>query len=161
MDTGHLCVCDSKSRDHVWITCTEESSEEIDYHSFASVGCLSDIFLFLVHESNFDNQDKVYRLGRVLLFACHPQRLYYEPVGSALVQLQDSISLIATKIAQDGTPCINDYFRNKKWKNESDLWRQIEIKALSMAFRQTFDTLQFVAKTNSCRDHVLAVADQP
>jgi hypothetical protein len=124
-------------------------------------GALSDVFLFLVHKSNFGNQDKIYRSWRVLLFACHPQRLYYEPVGSALAQLQDSISLTATKIAQDGTPCTKDYFRNKEWKDGSDLCRQIEIKALSMAFRRTFDTLQFVAKANSCGDHVLAVADGP
>jgi hypothetical protein len=83
-------------------------------------GALSDVFLFLVHESNFGNQDKIYRFRRVLLFACHPQRLYYEPVGSALAQLQDSISLTATKIAQDGTPCTKDHYRNKKWKDGSD-----------------------------------------
>lgn len=124
-------------------------------------GALSHVFLFLVHESNFGNQDKSYRFRRVLLFACHPQRLYYEPIGSDLAQLQDSISLTATKIAQDGTPCTKDYFRNKKWRGGSDLWRQVEIKALGIAFHQTFDTLQYVERAKSCGDSVLAVADGP
>lgn len=119
-------------------------------------GALCDVFLFLVHESNFSNPDETYRFRRVVLFACHPQRLYYEPAGSDLARLQDSITSTATKIAKDGTPCIKDYFLKKKWRDGSDLWRQIEIKALGTTLEKTFDTLQYVDKTKGSKDNALA-----
>jgi hypothetical protein len=126
------------------------------YYSLTAMGCLGRRFLFLVHESNFSNQDETYRFRRVGLFACHPQRLYYEPAGSDLARLQDSITSTATKIAKDGTPYIKDYFLKKKWRDGSDLWRQIEIKALGTTLEKAFDTLQYVDKTNGSKDNALA-----
>ncbi|KAK5452775.1 hypothetical protein LTS15_006923 [Exophiala xenobiotica] len=114
-------------------------------------GALSDVFLFLVHESNFSNQDETYRYRRAILFACHPQRLFYEPVGSDIARLQDSITSTATEIAKDGTPCTKDYFLEKKWRDGSDLRRQIEIKALGTTLKGDFGNLQYADKEEKTR----------
>ena len=64
-------------------------------------------------------------------------------------------------IAQDKTPCTKDYFRDKKWKDGSELWQQIEIKALGMGLQRSFDTLQYADKAKGCGDDDLVVAGGP
>src|SRR5436305_9021364 len=54
---------------------------------------LEGVFLFLDHESNYENADTMFRLRRVLLFAVHPQRVFYEPRGSATLTREDKITL--------------------------------------------------------------------
>jgi hypothetical protein len=123
-------------------------------------GALSGIFLFLVEESNFRNEDKKYRFRRVLMFACHPQRLYYEKEGSALAQQQDTIALVATKIVRDGTPCIENYFRDKKWRDPFNMRRQMEIKARNAALEEGFDTLQWVEEVRDSENSTLVDPDE-
>lgn len=118
-------------------------------------GALSGIFLFLVEESNFRNEDPKYRFWRVLLFTCHPQRLYYEKEGSALAQQQDKIALVATKIVRDGTRCIENYFRDKKWRDPFNLQRQMNIKARNAALEAGFDTLQWVEEVQDSENYTL------
>ncbi|KEF53300.1 uncharacterized protein A1O9_10748 [Exophiala aquamarina CBS 119918] len=114
-------------------------------------GALSDVFLFRVHESNFRNQDGTYRYREAILFGCHPQRLFYETVGSDIARLQDSITATATKIAQDGTPCIKNYFLEKKCRHSSNIRQQLEIRALGPTLKGAFGTFQYVNKEGKNR----------
>ena len=56
-------------------------------------------FIALDHEKNYKNADERFRVRRVLVFATHPQRLFYEPVASELSKRQDVNTLIATRMA--------------------------------------------------------------
>jgi hypothetical protein len=56
-------------------------------------------FIALDHGKNYQNTDERFRMRRILDFAAHPQRLFYEPVGSELSKRQDVITLIATRMA--------------------------------------------------------------
>ena len=40
------------------------------------------ILLDLVYESNFNNAEKTFTYRKFMLFATHPQRMFYEPKGS-------------------------------------------------------------------------------
>jgi hypothetical protein len=77
---------------------------------------LEGVFLFLDYESNYENADTMFRLRRVLLFAVHPQRVFYEPRGSATLTRQDKITLAAVQMAGGGINCTPDYYANKRWQ---------------------------------------------
>ncbi|KAL9037621.1 MAG: hypothetical protein Q9180_003614 [Flavoplaca navasiana] len=52
-------------------------------------GRFSEILLVLVHGSNFNNAEKAFLYRKVMLFATHPQRMFYEPKGSSVAVRQD------------------------------------------------------------------------
>jgi hypothetical protein len=73
------------------------------------------MFLVLIHESNFDNKDEEYRFRNILMFATHPQRLFYEPKGSQVTLQQDMIFQVASLITDVGCDIDPEYYRLKKW----------------------------------------------
>ncbi len=74
---------------------------------------LEDYFIALDHEKNYKNGDERFRMRRVLVFAAHPQRLFYEPVESELSKRQDVITLIVTRMTATDFECQDQYFANK------------------------------------------------
>lgn len=78
-------------------------------------GWLKDVSLLLDHEVNYKNADPRFKLGRVLLFAVHPQRLFYEPRNSATTARQDQITPAAAQIVSGEINCVEGYYTNKIW----------------------------------------------
>ena len=73
-------------------------------------------FIALDYEKNYKNADESFRVRRVLVFAAHPQRLFYKPVGSELSKRQGVNTLIATRMAATDFECQDQYFANKLWR---------------------------------------------
>ena len=85
--------------------------------SFCAFGIGSKAYFFsLDHESNYENANTMFRLRRVLLFAVHPQRIFYEPRGSATLTRQDKITLAAVQMAGGVINCTPDYYASKRWQ---------------------------------------------
>lgn len=70
-------------------------------------------YIALDREKNYENEDGKFWIGRVRLFAAHPQLRFYQPVGSALAQRQDVITLIATQMMATGFECQDQHHANK------------------------------------------------
>ncbi|KAI9714534.1 MAG: hypothetical protein M1820_000495 [Bogoriella megaspora] len=79
-------------------------------------GQFTGINLVLAHESNYKNADPKYRFRRAILFASHPQHLFYQKLGSDVLRAQDKILLAATQMAASRS-IISDpmYFEQKKF----------------------------------------------
>lgn len=80
-------------------------------------GPYSGVFLVLLYESNFSNADKDFMFRRVLLFATHPQRLFYEPPGSTITVRQDLTFQVAACIT--GINFDPTYYQAKKWLSKT------------------------------------------
>ncbi len=76
------------------------------------------IFLVLVHENNFDNQDEAYKYRRVMLFATHPQHMFYEQRGSPVAIRQDLTFEVASLITSRKIEVDAQYYHSKKWYNK-------------------------------------------
>lgn len=72
-------------------------------------------FIVLDHEKNYRNADKHFIPRRILIFAAHPQHLFYKPRQDKILQKQDIITVMATRMAAAGVPYEGDYYANKKW----------------------------------------------
>lgn len=75
-----------------------------------------DHFIALDHEENYTNNDTSFTLRRILLFAAHPQRLFYEPLRSKTATEQDMVTIMATRMAGSELRCIDGYYANKYWR---------------------------------------------
>ncbi|KAF2219468.1 hypothetical protein BDZ85DRAFT_42447 [Elsinoe ampelina] len=80
-------------------------------------GCYQGVTLLLVHESNYGNALEDYAYRRIMLFATHPQRLFYEPRGSPVADMQAKI-LSATACMAGSIPLREGYFEDKLWIND-------------------------------------------
>ena len=78
-------------------------------------GPINEILLFLVHENNFNNADKAFLYRKVLLFATHPQRMFYESRGSSIAIRQDPTFEVASYIADLKIDVDIEYYQSKKW----------------------------------------------
>jgi hypothetical protein len=75
-------------------------------------GEYEDICIFLDCESNYSNAQQEHQYRRVIIFAIHPQRLFYSPEEEPA--RQDKFLTVATKIS--GVNSIERYYEDKKWK---------------------------------------------
>ena len=73
-------------------------------------------FIALDHEENYRNGDKRFSLRRLLVFAAHSQRLFYEPRQSKKTKEQDMVTIMATRMAAAELTCVDEYYANKKWR---------------------------------------------
>ncbi|KAL8718671.1 MAG: hypothetical protein Q9225_004224 [Loekoesia sp. 1 TL-2023] len=78
-------------------------------------GWLNGISLVLVYENNFDNQDEKYKYRRVILFATHPQHMFYEQRGSPVAIRQDLTFEVASLISSRKIKVDAQYYQSKKW----------------------------------------------
>ncbi|KAL8896174.1 MAG: hypothetical protein Q9192_003224, partial [Flavoplaca navasiana] len=78
-------------------------------------GRFSEILLVLVHESNFDNAEKAFLYRKVMLFATHPQRMFYEPKGSSVAIRQDLTFEAASYITDLKVSVDIEYYQSKRW----------------------------------------------
>lgn len=104
-------------------------------------GWLKDVFLFLDHEVNYNNADPRFKLRRVLLFAVHPQRLFYEPRNSATTARQDRITSAAAQMVGGEINCVEGYYANKIWQKRisKTLILAIERAAINGRHREEID----------------------
>ena len=99
-------------------------------------GWLEGVFLALAHESNYSNADPNHQFRRALLFATHPQRLFYEPLGSQISRRQDNIISAAVQMAGGHIPVVKDYFQKKIWRARMPtIAQKTEIKALGTSLK--------------------------
>ena len=73
------------------------------------------ILLFLAYESNYENANIRYNFRRAILFAAHPQRMFYTPRGAPEAIQQDRIVAAAIRMAGEDTPIIEDYHQNRRF----------------------------------------------
>ena len=73
------------------------------------------IFLVLIHESNFENADERYKYRRVIIFAAHPHRMFYEQIGSLVAVRQDQTFEDASLITDLKVEVDTEYYQLKKW----------------------------------------------
>lgn len=94
-------------------------------------GDFEGVVLILAHEKDYCNGDTQFRLRRVMLMACHPQHMFYQPKGSAVAIRQDKTMVAAALMVRNCVPLVKNYFAEKKWfPNIPSLLRNREIRAL-------------------------------
>ena len=76
---------------------------------------LDGIVLIAESESGFDNQVQGEVFRRVLLFARHPQRLFYEKEGSSILIDQDRITKAAVLMSNESITYQENYYRQRRW----------------------------------------------
>lgn len=86
-------------------------------------GRLNGVFLVLVHENNFDNQNKNFKYRKVILFATHPQHMFYERRGSLVAIRHDLTFEVACLIASRKIQVDAQYYEKmqvaKIWRKKS------------------------------------------
>jgi hypothetical protein len=109
-------------------------------------GLFEKIFLVLIHKSNFGNKVEEYRFRKILMFATHPQRLFYEPHGSQVALQQDMSFQAAGLITEVGCEIDPMYYPLQKWYAKMP---SLFERARQQAERLTIDlSLQVVQRTN-------------
>lgn len=88
-----------------------------EYTALPLWGELQGILLVLSHESNYNNADERYKFRCAILFACHPQRLFYEPTDSIVPQKQDQLVYMASRMTRGRLPWIPNYFKERLWRS--------------------------------------------
>ena len=79
-------------------------------------GSFANIVLYFVHEDNFGNKQPGHCFRIVLLFATHPQRMFYEREGGEIAVRQDRILEAAVRIADATITFQADYYQAKRWR---------------------------------------------
>ena len=103
---------------------------------------LDGYFIAIDHENNYHNADEGFRARRILVFAAHPQRLFYEPIQSERSKNQDLITFIATCMAATGLICKDQYYANRLWRQNMRecFLRAIATRSLSLNSAQKFES---------------------
>jgi hypothetical protein len=78
-------------------------------------GRFSGILLVLVYESNFNNAEEGFMFRKVIFFATHPQRMFYEREGSSVAVRQDLTFEAASCIADLKINMDLKYYQSKRW----------------------------------------------
>ena len=78
-------------------------------------GRFSGILLVLVYESNFNNAEEGFMFRKVIFFATHPQRMFYEREGSSVAVRQDLTFAAASCIADLKVNIDLKYYESKRW----------------------------------------------
>jgi len=73
------------------------------------------LFLGLLHETNFSNKQDGYRFRKVILFASHPQHLFYEKRQSHTLTRQDLTLKAAVSMADPTIQFDPEYHQLRKW----------------------------------------------
>lgn len=115
---------------------------------------LDGYYISIDHESNYKNADKEFIVRRILLFAAHPQRLFYEPLQSEISRRQDVITFMATCMAATDLPCRDQYYANKLWRqNMRESFLRNKILGLAVrSLAQTSDSRIKEQQTTSIPD---------
>lgn len=79
-------------------------------------GPFEGVFLFLLHEDNFQNQEKDYMFRKVLLFVTHPQRMLYLPKMDISAILQDRTLEVAVRITDPSIKFNPKYYQTRAWE---------------------------------------------
>lgn len=74
------------------------------------------LFLGLLHETNFSNKQDGYRFRKVILFASHPQHLFYEKKQSDTLTRQDLTLKAAVSMADPTIQFDPEYHQLRKWR---------------------------------------------
>lgn len=96
-------------------------------------GSFANIVLYFVHEDNFANKRPGHRFRKVLLFATHPQRMFYEREGGEIAARQGRILEAAVRIADATITFQADYYQAKRWReyvpsvNQLGLYRAVRL----------------------------------
>ena len=75
----------------------------------------SGILLILVNESNFNNAEKAFIYRRVMLFAKHPQYVFYKQRGSSVAVRQDLTFEAVFYITNLRVSVDIEYYQSKRW----------------------------------------------
>lgn len=76
----------------------------------------TNIVLYFVHEDNFENEQPGHQFRKIILFATHPQRTFYEPKDGEIAFRQDRILEVAVQIIDATINFQADYYQNKRWQ---------------------------------------------
>jgi hypothetical protein len=95
------------------------TNPEVKYTVLPLWDYFSEVLLVLLHEENFRNAQKGYAFRRILVFAAHPQKMFYEQANSTLVVQQDKTLLVAAMMAGSTISHIRDYCKKKLWLGSS------------------------------------------
>jgi hypothetical protein len=79
-------------------------------------GEYSDVLLVLTHENSFENEEEHYSFRGIVVFASHPQCLFYQPRDGPVAMRQDKTLKVAFQIADDTIQFNEDYYRSQKWR---------------------------------------------
>lgn len=108
-------------------------------------GHFQGVFLFLLHEVNFQNHDERYMFRKVLLFAAHPQHMFYQRRG--FDHIQDRILEAAVLMADPSLNFNPNYFKHRLWESRVSL-AHMNKRFLDRALMEMLGSLQ-----EPCHDH--------
>lgn len=92
----------------------DSSTNKDDKHP--SLGSFRRRFFFLLHEDSFQNQEKDHMFRKVLLFATHPQRMFYQrKMDNSFIQ-QDRTLEVAVRIADSSIKFNPKYYQTRAWE---------------------------------------------
>lgn len=125
-------------------------------------GQFSGVTMNLVQEDNFHNAEQGFRFRKAMLWATHPQRLFYEQPRSPVTIRQDLVFKAAFEIVNFKLNLDPDYFKSKHWASETPSAYQLgliraEMYRKSLSSRQGLP-LQDFEDTVEDRERETAVA---
>ena len=108
-------------------------------------GRFSKILLVLVHESNFNNAEKAFMYRRVMLFATHPQRMFYEQKGSSVAVRQDLTFEAASYITDLKVSVDIEYYQSKRWYSKvPTVYQRAQMKAKDLTQKLSLQDVETV-----------------
>lgn len=116
-DHVHRRSTDSEGRNDLRKVCARSPSPiRTEIHANSSWGRFANVVLYFVHEDNFENKQQGHYFRKVLLFATHSQRMFYEPEGGKLAVRQDRVLEAAVLIADATISLQADYYQSQRWR---------------------------------------------
>src|SRR5215469_2475611 len=94
-------------------------------------GRFEGIFLGLVPESCFHNQERDYRYRKIILFAAHPQYIFYQKDGNATLRRQDLVIEAAVLMADPTMTFNHSYYQSGAFRvNQPSIYERARQKIL-------------------------------
>ena len=104
-------------------------------------GQFSSVTMNLVQEDNFHNAEQGFRFRKAMLWATHPQRLFYEQPRSPITIRQDLVLKAAFEIVNFKLNLDPDYFKSKHWSSKTPSAYQLGLTRAEM-YRKSLSSRQ-------------------
>jgi hypothetical protein len=66
-----------------------------------------------IYENSFENEEEHYRFRSIVVFASHPQCLFYQPRDSPVAKRQDKTLKVGFQVVDHAIQFDEDYYRSQ------------------------------------------------
>ena len=115
--------------------CFKSLISKVKFTTLPLWGQYAGIILHLIHEENFQNAQEGYKYRKVVMFAHHPQHLFYASAAHPTLIHQEKILTIAAAIA--GVQHHKDYYANRMFLRKWPEFHQRHFDAVAARYKAT------------------------